>query len=75
MLNKIVRDASGVHTYALIPPINDSTISANQNQSIDPETNPVMKPYRDQINRKPIMASFGHRPRSASRTFHPVICL
>lgn len=30
-----------------------------------------MKPYREQSNTNPIMCSFGHRPKSASRTFHP----
>ena len=73
VLNKIVRDASGVHTYALVPPIeNELTQSKTSKRSlIDPETNPILKPYRDQINRKPIMTSFGHRPNSASRVFHP----
>ena len=30
-----------------------------------------MKPYAKEASKKPVMVSFGHRPRSASRTFHP----
>jgi len=68
VVNKIVREASGVHNYALVPPIVHKT---NNDGPIDSETHPLMKPYREQSNRNPVMCSFGHRPRSASRTFHP----
>lgn len=68
-INKIVREASGVHTYALMPPLHDD-LRVNVNIH-DPETHPVLQPYRDQVNRMPVMASFGHRPKSASRTFNP----
>ena len=69
VLNKIVREASGVHNYALVPPIRKKGME--EAIPIDPETHPVMQPYREQSNRNPVMVSFGHRPRSASRTFHP----
>ena len=69
VINKIVRDVSGVHTYALIPPIEKK--GKKVKEVVDPDTHPLMKPYRDESTRNPIMCSFGHRPRSASRTFHP----
>jgi hypothetical protein len=68
VLNKIVRETSGVHNYTLVPPILGRT---KETIEIDPETHPLMKPYREQTNRNPVMCSFGHRPKSASRTFHP----
>jgi hypothetical protein len=67
VLNKIVREASGVHNYTLVPPVSQP----KEAMSTDPDTHPLMKPYREQTNRNPIMCSFGHRPKSASRTFHP----
>lgn len=69
VINKIVREMSGVHTYALIPPIEKRDKKVKE--EVDPDTHPLMKPYRDESTRNPIMCSFGHRPRSASRTFHP----
>lgn len=68
-MNKIVREASGVHNYALVPPIRKK--NTEEKVEIDPETHPLMKPYREQTNRNPVMVTFGHRPKSASRTFHP----
>lgn len=68
-MNKIVREASGVHNYALVPPIRNKKKEGKI--EIDPETHPLMKPYREQSNGNPVMVSFGHRPKSASRTFHP----
>ena len=69
VVNKIVREVSGVHTFTLVPPIEkrDKRIK----EEVDPDTHPLMKPYRDESSRNPIMCSFGHRPSSASRTFHP----
>lgn len=69
VINKIVREVSGVHTYALIPPIERKDTRVKE--VVDPDTHPMMKPYRDESMRNPVMCSFGHRPRSASRTFHP----
>mmetsp|Transcript_17146 Transcript_17146/g.28659 ORF Transcript_17146/g.28659 Transcript_17146/m.28659 type:complete len:869 (+) Transcript_17146:111-2717(+) len=69
VINKIVREVSGVHTYALIPPIEKRDKKVKE--EVDPDTHPLMKPYRDESTRNPVMCSFGHRPRSASRTFHP----
>lgn len=68
VVNKIVREASGVHNYTLVPPIQSKT---KEKMSHDPNTNPLMKPYIEQASVNPIMCSFGHRPKSASRTFHP----
>lgn len=69
MINKIVREVSGVHTYTLVPPIVKK--GKRVKQVVDPDTHPLMKPYRDESTRNPVMCSFGHRPSSASRTFHP----
>ena len=79
VINKIVRETSGVHNYTLVPPLShdDSKKSSSSSHestavvAIDPDTHPLMKPYREQSNTNPIMCSFGHRPKSASRTFHP----
>lgn len=37
----------------------------------DADTHPLTKPYRDAAKMNPSVCSFGHRPSSASRTFHP----
>mmetsp|Transcript_18953 Transcript_18953/g.19692 ORF Transcript_18953/g.19692 Transcript_18953/m.19692 type:complete len:762 (-) Transcript_18953:46-2331(-) len=68
VVNKIVREASGIHNYTLVPPI---VGKLKEKLEIDPDTHPLMKPYREQSNTNPIMCSFGHRPKSASRTFNP----
>lgn len=70
-VNKFVREASGVHNYAVIPQARASSDSAKPKVAFDPETHPLMKPYRQESNKKPIMCSFGHRPTSASRVFNP----
>jgi hypothetical protein len=70
VLNKFVRDASGIHAYAMVPPPRVKDLSFG-NEVFDPETHPLVKPYRLESQRKPIMCSFGHRPTSASRTFFP----
>jgi hypothetical protein len=70
VVNKIVREASGVHNYTLVPPLLSHS-SYHEKNDIDPDTHPLMKPYREQSNTNPVMCSFGHRPKSASRTFHP----
>lgn len=70
VLNKFVREASGVNSYAMIPPVR-SKDKASVQEVFDPETHPLVKPYRLESQRKPIMCSFGHRPKSASRTFFP----
>jgi len=73
VLNKIVREASGIHTYAIIPPPREKMDGEKKSFDIDPdpETNPAMRPYAMEAKMKPVLCSFGHRPRSASRTFHP----
>ena len=40
-------------------------------EKMEPETNPKVRPYVKEAKMKPVLCSFGHRPRSASRTFHP----
>jgi len=70
VLNKIVREASGIHTYAIVAPIRvDNNIKTTD--TLDPDTYPLVKPYRKETNRKPKAISYGHRPSSANRTFHP----
>jgi hypothetical protein len=71
----------GVNSYALVPPpkqastAGDGTsLSAHTSkapQEIDPDTHPRLKVYAKEARLKPIICSFGHRPSSASRTFHP----
>ena len=70
VLNKFVRDASGINSYAMIPPPRSKDTSFEK-EKFDPETHPLVKPYRLESLRKPVMCSFGHRPSSASRTFYP----
>jgi hypothetical protein len=68
-VNKIVREASGELHYAIVaPPRKPNEVVIEE---MDPDTHPLMKPYAKESNKKPIMSSFGHRPTSASRTFHP----
>jgi len=74
VLNKIVREASNVHSYVIIPPprVKDGSGKTNDDDNdIDPETHPRFRIYAKEANRKPTVMSFGHRPRSASRVFHP----
>jgi hypothetical protein len=77
VLNKIVRESSGIHNYTIVPPPrtkntkSGSTDEGGEEELLDPETNPYVKPYAKEAKSKPIICSFGHRPRSASRTFHP----
>jgi hypothetical protein len=69
VVNKFVREASGIHTYTLVPP------PRRKGEVIpidaDPETNPFVKTYAKETKKKPVIVSFGHRPSSASRTFNP----
>lgn len=69
-LNKFVREASGVYNYTLVPPPRKKDDPANA-EVWDPDTHPLTKPYREAGKLNPSMCSFGHRPSSASRTFHP----
>lgn len=69
VLNNIIREESGQHTYTLVPPVMKRDKKAKK--IVDPDTHPLLKPYRDESVRNPVMCSFGHRPSSASRTFHP----
>ncbi len=69
VLNKIVREASGVYNYTLVPPPKKDGEDAKE--IWDADTHPLTKPYRDASQANPTMCSFGHRPSSASRTFHP----
>lgn len=76
VLNKIVRESSGIHNYTIVPPprtkkSKGSRDDGEEEELLDPETNPYVKPYAKEAKSKPIICSFGHRPRSASRTFHP----
>lgn len=72
VVNKVVREASGIHNYTIVPPprISESGMKA-QRELLEPETNPLVRAYAQEAKLKPVMVSFGHRPRSASRTFHP----
>lgn len=72
VVNKIVREASGVYNYAIVPPPRQKDTSiVDKDQKVDPELHPRLKPYASEAKMKPIICSFGHRPSSASRTFHP----
>jgi hypothetical protein len=73
VVNKIVREASGVHNYTIIAPPRSITNPDGKmpKERLEPETNPKVKSYANESKAKPIVCSFGHRPRSASRTFHP----
>lgn len=70
VVNKIVREASGIHNYAIVAPPKAKKGQVEE-EKIDPETHPLMAPYAKEAKSKPIIVSFGHRPKSASRTFHP----
>ena len=69
VLNKIVREASGMHSYVIVPPprLKGEVVEVDP----DPETNPFVKLYAKETKKKPLIVSFGHRPRSASRVFNP----
>jgi hypothetical protein len=69
VVNKFVREATGIHTYALVPPprLKGEVIPMDP----DPETNPFVKTYAKETKKKPHIVSYGHRPSSASRTFNP----
>ena len=70
VLNKIVREASGIHNYTIVAPFR--TVDKKPViGKLEPETNPRVRPYAKEAKMKPVLCSFGHRPRSASRTFHP----
>jgi hypothetical protein len=73
VVNKIVREASGVHNYTIIAPPRSITNPDGKipKERLEPETNPKVKSYSNESRAKPLVCSFGHRPRSASRTFHP----
>ncbi len=72
VLNKIVREASGIHNYTIVaPPRGASSLQEQTTEILDPETNPRVKSYATEAKQKPVLCSFGHRPSSASRTFHP----
>ena len=70
VLNKIVREESGQHTYTLVPPVPQKG-GKEVSEPIDPETHPLFRPYALEAHQKPVIMSFGHRPSSASRTFNP----
>jgi hypothetical protein len=71
VLNKIVREGSGVRTYTLFNPETDQKNHQKTSEIIDIDTHPAFRPYASESQLKPVMASFGHRPKSASRTFNP----
>ena len=68
-LNKIVREASGVHSYVIVPPPRMAGDVVDPDP--DPETNPLVGLYAKETKKKPVIVSFGHRPSSASRVFNP----
>ena len=70
VLNKIIREESGQHTYTLVPPVPQKGVRAII-EPVDPETHPLFRPYALEAHQKPVNMSFGHRPSSASRTFNP----
>eukprot|EP01031_Cornospumella_fuschlensis_P041218 gene41218-50305_t len=71
VLNKFVREASGVHNYTIVAPPKQVTNDSMTKEILDPETNPRVRSYAVESKQKPVLCSFGHRPSSASRTFHP----
>lgn len=73
VVNKIVREATGIHNFTIVAPPKFITHPNGKmdHEKLEPETNPRVKPYAEESKSKPIMCSFGHRPSSASRTFHP----
>lgn len=73
VVNKIVREASGIHTYTIIPPprIITNPDGKAEREVLQVDTNPRVRPYANESKAKPVLVSFGHRPSSASRTFHP----
>ena len=74
VLNKFVREASGAHNYALVPPITKKKRSKKHGEPtspLDPDKNPYVDVYRKESSSKPVVMTFGHRPGSASRVFHP----
>jgi hypothetical protein len=53
VVNKIVREASGVHNYAIVPPIKTeeeklAETAPDRYKDLDPDTNPFMKAYAKQ---------------------------
>ncbi len=70
VLNKIVREASGIHTYAMVPPPIQVT-GPDLDIDDDPDSNTYVHEYAKESKQKPVICSFGHRPKSASRTFNP----
>ena len=72
IISKIVREESGEHTYTIIPPLQEipRKIWGDPIETIN-EMHPLFRPYFQAAILKPTMASFGHRPKSGSRTFNP----
>ena len=70
VLNKIVREASGIHNYAMVPPPIQVT-GPDLEVDDDPDSNTYVHAYAKESKQRPIICSFGHRPKSASRTFNP----
>lgn len=69
VLNKIVREVSGMNDYVITaPPRSEFEIFEPE---VDADTNPHFKAYAKETKNNPVIVSFGHRPRSASRTFNP----
>ena len=72
IISKIVREESGEHTYTIIPPLQEipRKIWGDPIETIN-EMHPLFRPYFQAAILKPTMTSFGHRPKSGSRTFNP----
>ena len=71
VLNKIVREESGQHTFTLVPPLSEAGHRGDADAGVDPMTHPLFRPYAAEARQKPVVQSFGHRPSSASRIFNP----
>ena len=66
LVGEIVRTETGV--TGLLPP---PRRARGRRRVLDPDTLPLLEPYRSEALARPAARSFGHRPASASRTFHP----
>ena len=66
-VGEIIRAETGVTDYVASP----RPRPLPRRPVLDADTLPLLRPYRREAQAKPTARSFGHRPSSASRTFHP----